>query len=57
MSIDQYRQIILLYRLRARARRCMGAHGKAGNAAVADIYRHIDVWLEGQMRHAAGKLS
>ncbi len=57
MSIDQYRQIMLLYRLRARARRCMSAHGKAGNAAVADIYRHIDVWLEGQMRHAAGKLS
>ncbi len=57
MSIDQYRQILLLYRLRARARRCMGAHGKAGNTAVAGIYRHIDVWLEAQMRHAAGKAS
>ncbi len=57
MSTDQYRQILLLYRLRARAKRCMAAHGKAGNAAVADIYRHIDVWLENQMRHAADSLS
>ena len=57
MSIDQYRQIMLLYRLRARARRCIAAQGKAGNAAVADIYRHIDVWLEAQMRHAAGNAS
>ncbi len=54
MSTDQYRQILLLYRLRARARRCMAAQGKAGNAAVADIYRHIDAWLEAQMRHVTG---
>ena len=52
MPIEQCRNIILLYRLRARARGMIEANQKAGNATVAQIYTHIDDWLERQMAYA-----
>lgn len=52
MPIEQCRNIILLYRLRERARGMIAAHRKAGNPAVAQIYMRIDGWLETQMAHA-----
>ncbi len=52
MPIEQCRNIILLYRLRERARGMIVANKKAGNTAVAQIYTHIDGWLETQMNHA-----
>lgn len=54
MPIEQCRNIILLYRLRQRARRTAEANRKAGNIAVAQIYTHIDAWLERQMSQAMG---
>ncbi|CAL4867160.1 hypothetical protein MMA231_01411 [Asticcacaulis sp. MM231] len=51
MQIEQCRKIILLTRLRERARRRIESHSKAGNAGVAQIYARIDAWLEGQMGH------
>ena len=59
MPIEQCRNIIMLYRLRARARGMIDANRKAGNTAVAQIYTHIDNWLETQMAHAvsAGRRS
>ena len=52
MPIDQCQQIIMLYRLRDRARKAIAAHRKAGNRAVADLYTQIDDWLAVQMSHA-----
>ena len=52
MPIDQCRNLILLYRLRHRARKMTEANRKAGNMVVAQIYRDIDTWLEVQMSHA-----
>jgi len=52
MSIDQCRQIIMLYRLRQRAHALIAANRKAGNGAVADIYTRIDLWLETQLSFA-----
>ncbi len=52
MPIDQCRNIILLYRLRERARGMVAAYRKAGNTNIAQIYVHIDNWLEAQMAHA-----
>lgn len=52
MPIEQCRNIILLYRLRDRARNMIAAHQKAGNKTVAQIYRQIDDWLAVQMSHA-----
>lgn len=52
MPIEQCRNIIMLYRLRARARGMIEASQKAGNATVAQIYTQIDGWLETQMAYA-----
>jgi hypothetical protein len=52
MPIEQCRNIILLYRIRGRARNMIEANRKAGNTAVAQIYADIDGWLEVQMSHA-----
>lgn len=52
MPIDQCRNIILLYRLRDRARRLIEANRMAGNLAVAQIFADIDAWLEVQMSYA-----
>jgi hypothetical protein len=52
MPIEQCRNIILLYRLRERARGMIAAHKTAGNPAVAQIYTRIDGWLETQMKYA-----
>ena len=49
MQIEQCRKIILLTRLRERARRLIETNRKAGNAGVAQIYASIDAWLEVQM--------
>lgn len=49
MQIEQCRKIILLTRLRERARRLIETNRKAGNAGVAQIYAGIDAWLEVQM--------
>jgi len=56
MPIEQCRNIMLLYRLRERARGMIAAHSKAGNPAVAQIYGQIDGWLETQMKHAVSGL-
>jgi hypothetical protein len=55
MPIEQCRNIIMLYRLRGRARASIDAHRKAGNRAAAEIYMQIDKWLEGQMAFALGR--
>ncbi len=55
MPIEQCRNIILLYRLRDRARNMIAAHHKAGNKAAAQIYRQIDDWLAVQMSHAVSR--
>lgn len=52
MPIDQCQQIIMLYRLRDRARRSIEAHRKAGNRNVAELYTRIDDWLAVQMSFA-----
>ncbi len=52
MPIEQCREIILLYRLRDRARNLIEANRKAGNRAVAEIYTRIDDWLEVQLTFA-----
>ncbi|MFP1129507.1 hypothetical protein [Asticcacaulis sp. W401b] len=52
MNLRQSQSVILLYRLRLRARRLRDVNQKAGNASVAQIYAKIDHWLEGQMAHA-----
>ncbi|WP_443750621.1 hypothetical protein [Asticcacaulis solisilvae] len=52
MPIDQCRNIIMLYRLRERARSLIEASRKTGNPAVAQIYTQIDNWLETQMAYA-----
>lgn len=52
MNLRQSQSVILLHRLRVRARRLRDVNQKAGNASIADIYARIDRWLEGQMAHA-----
>ncbi len=52
MPIEQCRNIILLSRLRDRARAQVAANRRAGNRAVADIYVKIETWLEGQLAFA-----
>lgn len=52
MQLQQCQHVILLHRLRIRARRLMDANQRAGNRSVADIYLKIDKWLEMQMTHA-----
>lgn len=52
MPTDQCQQIIMLYRLRDRARRSIAAHQKAGNRNVAELYTRIDDWLAVQMSYA-----
>ena len=52
MPIDKCRQIIMLSRLRDRARRLVAANRQAGNRAVADIYVQIENWLENQLDFA-----
>ena len=52
MLIEQCRNIILLSRLRDRARVQVVANRTAGNRAVADIYVQIENWLEGQLAFA-----
>ncbi|BEV10422.1 hypothetical protein ATDW_09180 [Asticcacaulis sp. DW145] len=52
MPVPNYQAVILLHRLRIRARRLRDVNQTAGNASIADIYALIDVWLEGQMAHA-----
>jgi hypothetical protein len=49
MNIELCRKIILLTRLRERARRLIATNRKAGNVGVAQIYTGIDAWLEVQM--------
>ncbi len=51
MPIEQCHNIILMYRLRDRARKLVAANQTAGNRAVAQIYTQIDDWLEVQMTH------
>lgn len=55
MQIEQCRKIILLTRLRERARRMIETNRKAGNKAVAEIYASIDIWLEVQMGHVVSE--
>ena len=52
MPIEQCRNIILLSRLRDRARAQVAANHKAGNRTVAEIYARIETWLEGQLAFA-----
>ena len=52
MPIEQCRNIILLSRLRDRARAMVAANRKAGNRGVAEIYMQIENWLEGQLAFA-----
>lgn len=52
MPVPNYQAVILLHRLRIRARWLRDVNQTAGNASIADIYARIDVWLEGQMAHA-----
>ena len=52
MPIEQCRNIILLYRLRDRARKMIEANRMAGNKPVAQIYTDIDDWLAVQMSYA-----
>ncbi len=49
MPIDKCRDIIMLCRLRDRARTLIAANQKAGNRAVAEIYARIENWIEGQL--------
>ncbi len=52
MPIDKCREIIMLSRLRDRARAMVAAHRKSGNRAVAEIYVKIEDWLETQLSFA-----
>jgi len=52
MPIDKCREIIMLSRLRDRARALVAANRKAGNRAVAEIYVRIENWLETQLAFA-----
>lgn len=52
MTLEHCHKIILLYRLRGRARDMMQAHHNAGNRNAADIYAKIDAWLETLMTNA-----
>ncbi len=52
MPIETCHQIILLHRLRDRARKLIEANRQAGNRTVADMYARIDDWLEVQMSFA-----
>ena len=52
MPIEQCRNIILLSRLRDRARAQVAANRTAGNRVVAEIYVRIETWLEGQLAFA-----
>ena len=54
MPIDKCREIIMLSRLRDRARDLVAANRRAGNRAVADIYARIEAWLETQLAFATG---
>ena len=55
MQIEQCRNIIMLYRLRDRARRLVEANRKAGNPGVAKIYAQIDDWLAVHMSNAVSR--
>ena len=55
MTLEQCHKIILLYRLRGRARDMMQAQRQAGNRAAADIYARIDSWLETLMTNATAR--
>ena len=55
MTLEHCHKIILLYRLRGRARDMMQAQQKAGNRAAADIYARIDAWLETLMANATAR--
>ncbi|MDV6330127.1 hypothetical protein [Asticcacaulis sp. 201] len=55
MQIEQCRNIIMLYRLRDRARRLVEANRKAGNPGAAKIYTQIDDWLAVHMSHAISR--
>ena len=50
MTLEHCHKIILLYRLRGRARDMMQAQQTAGNRAAAEVYGKIDAWLETLMR-------
>ncbi len=52
MPIEKCREIIMLSRLRDRARALVAANRKAGNRAVAEIYVQIENWLERQLAFA-----
>jgi len=52
MPIEQCHNIILLSRLRDRARALVAANRKAGNRGVVEIYVRIENWLEGQLAFA-----
>ena len=52
MPIEQCHEIILISRLRDRARALIAANRKAGNRAVADMYAQIENWLERQLSFA-----
>ncbi|UDF03052.1 hypothetical protein [Asticcacaulis sp. AND118] len=52
MQLQQCQNVILLHRLRMRARRLMDVNLRAGNRTVAEIYAKIDKWLETQMARA-----
>ena len=52
MPIEQCHEIILISRLRDRARALIAANRKAGNRAVADMYARIEDWLEVQLSFA-----
>ena len=52
MPIEQCHEIILISRLRDRARTLIAANRKAGNRAVADMYAQIENWLELQLSFA-----
>jgi hypothetical protein len=53
MPIEQSLKLIMLYRLRQRARKLITANQNVGNRAVAYIYGDIDNWLEGLMTRAS----
>ena len=52
MPIEKCQEIILVSRLRDRARALVAANRKAGNRAVAEIYAGIENWLETQLAYA-----
>lgn len=55
MTLEHCHKIILLYRLRGRARDMMQAQRTAGNRAAAEVYGKIDAWLETLMTRATAR--